>query len=540
MTTIDELVVTLALDASKFTTEQKKAVQQLKKLEQEQQKNNKESQKSWNDAANAITKAKNQLIAFGTAAIGVNGFKDFVATMVSGNAALGRTSHLLDMSVRDLDAWGGAARRFGGDAKSVQSSIQGIEGHLAARFTSDQSGFLTTLAQLGANDAVDWQKNTVDLYKLADAIKRVKDTRGEQVAYNLAQQLGLDQGTFMMLMQGGDAVKKLHDHYYDLSRASDDNVDASTRLLGKWSDLKAEAEALGQSVFSDLVPALDAAADAATKALQSTDKATGADLIKNGNWWDASFKLSLTDFVGALAMKEAGKSDAEIAAALSKKPISNGAMTDADMAADYAAGGMPVSLSSGSPSHLNDVVSFFEKQGWSHAQALGIAANIEAESKGNAQASGDNGAAYGLGQWHPDRQAQFAKLFGHDIRNSTMDEQLKFYQWELKNSQAKTGQDLSGATSAGQAAAIVSSEFERPADREGEMKRRAMLATQYAAMVGPGATAKASGAGQTTVETSINTINVNTQATDANGIAKDMNKALQDNALISAGLMGAM
>lgn len=535
MTTIDELVVTLALDASKFTAEQKKAVQQLKKLEQEQQKNNKESQKSWNNAADAINKAKNQLIAFGTAAIGINGFKDFVATMVSGNASLGRTSQLLNMGVRDLDAWGSAARRFGGDAKGVQSSIQGIEGHLAARFTSDQSGFLTTLAQLGANDSVDWQKNTVDLYKLADAIKRVKDTRGEQVAYNLAQQLGLDQGTFQMLMQGGDAVKQLHDHYYDLSRASDDNVEASTRLLGKWSDLKAEAEALGQSVFSNLVPALDAAADASIKVLQSTDEKTGADLIKNGDWWSASFKLSAGDFLNALMMKGAGKSDAEIADLLTSKRAGPGSDP---MALDYAMGGSPSSIGAGvDPS---GIVSFFEKQGWSHAQALGIAANIEAESKGNAQAKGDNGAAYGIGQWHADRQAQFAKLFGHDIRNSTMDEQLQFYQWELKNSQAKAGQDLSSATNPGQAAAIVSSEFERPADREGEMKRRAMLATQYAAMVGPGATAKASTSGQTTVETSINTINVNTQATDANGIAKDMNKALQDNALLSTGVMGAL
>lgn len=518
MTTIDELVVTLALDASKFTAEQKKAIQQLKKLEQQQDKNNKESQKSWNNAADAINKAKNQLIAFGTAAIGVNGFKDFVATMVAGNASLGRTSQLLNMGVRDLDAWGSAARRFGGDAKGVQSSIQGIEGHLAARFTSDQSGFLTTLAQLGANDAVDWQKNTVDLYKLADAIKRVKDTRGEQVAYNLAQQLGLDQGTFQMLMQGGDAVKQLHDRYYDMSRASDDNVEASTRLLGKWADLKAEAEALGQSVFSSLVPALDEAADAAVKLLQSTDAMKGAADIKNGDWWNASFHLSAPDFIKALGMRAAGASNDQIADALSKESSGAGA----------------------SSGDVSKIAGFFEKQGWSHAQALGIAANIEAESKGNAGAVGDNGAAYGIGQWHADRQAQFAKLFGHDIRNSTMDEQLQFYQWELKNSQAKAGQDLSGATSPGQAAAIVSSEFERPADREGEMKRRAMLATQYAAMVGPGATAKASGSGTTTVETSINTINVNTQATDANGIAKDMNKALQDNALLSAGVMGAL
>jgi hypothetical protein len=112
----------------------------------------------------------------------------------------------------------------------------------------------------------------------------------------------------------------------------------------------------------------------------------------------------------------------------------------------------------------------------------------------------------------------------------------------LKNSQKQAGDDLSNATNPADAAAIVSSEFERPSDKYGEMRRRAMMAAQYSNIVGAKATAPTPPPqpSQTTVETNINTINVQTQATDANGVAKDMGKALQDNALISAGIMGAI
>lgn len=121
------------------------------------------------------------------------------------------------------------------------------------------------------------------------------------------------------------------------------------------------------------------------------------------------------------------------------------------------------------------------KLGWTPEQAAGLAANWMRESHLNPTAVGDQGAAYGIGQWHPDRQAAFQRLFGHPIQQSTLSEQVTFADWELRhgNEQA-AGRDLMRAKTAGEAGAIVSTEYERPADREGEAALRGQMAEALA------------------------------------------------------------
>jgi hypothetical protein len=119
--------------------------------------------------------------------------------------------------------------------------------------------------------------------------------------------------------------------------------------------------------------------------------------------------------------------------------------------------------------------------GWSRAQAAGIAANIQRESQGNEKAVGDKGQAYGLAQWHPDRQAAFAKWAGKDIRASSRDEQLAFINYELRQGgEQGAGGALAKARNAAEAAAIVSRQYERPADVVGEAAKRAGMAVALA------------------------------------------------------------
>ncbi|UPG86858.1 phage tail tip lysozyme [Luteibacter aegosomatis] len=127
------------------------------------------------------------------------------------------------------------------------------------------------------------------------------------------------------------------------------------------------------------------------------------------------------------------------------------------------------------------ILRFFEQQGWSRAQAAGIAANLTAESGLNPRAVGDNGSAYGLAQWHPDRQRAFADWAGKDIRSSSLQEQLGFIQHELtKGNETRAGDRLRKAEGAREAGAVVSALYERPADIAGESSRRAALAEQLA------------------------------------------------------------
>ncbi len=187
-------------------------------------------------------------------------------------------------------------------------------------------------------------------------------------------------------------------------------------------------------------------------------------------------------------------------------------------------------------------MAYFQAQGWTREQAAGLAANIKRESAFRPDAVGDNGKAYGIGQWHPDRQAEFKKKFGKDIQGSSMEEQMAFMHYELtQGNERKAGNILRGTSSAAEAAAAVSSHYERPADKAGEAAKRGQMAL---AMLGgvPGASQAAVGAGAVqvaqanaaaapgatskSVETHIGEVKVYTAATDANGIAKDMGKSL--------------
>ena len=109
-----------------------------------------------------------------------------------------------------------------------------------------------------------------------------------------------------------------------------------------------------------------------------------------------------------------------------------------------------------------------QSYGWSKEQSAGILGNISQESEGKENAVGDNKTAYGLAQWHADRQAAFAKQFGHDIHNSTHAEQIAFVNWELNNTEKTAGDHLRQSQSARESASAVRKYYERPADASGQ------------------------------------------------------------------------
>ncbi len=130
---------------------------------------------------------------------------------------------------------------------------------------------------------------------------------------------------------------------------------------------------------------------------------------------------------------------------------------------------------------IDQAINFFQGQGWSRAQAIGLVANLDAESAmdhDNYQDSG--GPGYGLAQWENPRQRDFAAWAGKDIHGSSFEEQLRFVQYELTHSESAAGNALRGATTAREAAEIVTRLYERPADTAGEASRRGQRAEDMA------------------------------------------------------------
>jgi len=129
----------------------------------------------------------------------------------------------------------------------------------------------------------------------------------------------------------------------------------------------------------------------------------------------------------------------------------------------------------------NNPAQFLKGFGWTDKEIPAILANLRAESGMNPNAVGDHGQAYGIAQWHPDRQAKFKEVMGMDIRDSGVAEQLEFMTYELRSGAfANVGKLMLAADNTRRIAEIMSRQYEIPAAADAEAKKRGDMAVRLA------------------------------------------------------------
>jgi hypothetical protein len=182
-----------------------------------------------------------------------------------------------------------------------------------------------------------------------------------------------------------------------------------------------------------------------------------------------------------------------------------------------------------------------QKGGWTTNQAVGIVSNLMRESGMNERAVGDHGTSFGLPQLHGSRVNDFRQWSGHDIRNSTLDEQLGFINHELTvGKERRAGDIIRGTQTSDQAARAGTQYYERPRDIAGESNKSAAIARLLGARIDPMAETGASThmslrdwsdsvakrGGTVSSDVRIGTIVIHTAATDARGIAAEIYPAI--------------
>lgn len=119
----------------------------------------------------------------------------------------------------------------------------------------------------------------------------------------------------------------------------------------------------------------------------------------------------------------------------------------------------------------SDLYNYYLSQGVDSIHAAAITGNAFGESGYNPNAVGDNGSAFGLFQWHPDRQAGFEAATGTPINESTWQQQAGYALTEMKQHPFLAG-DFWGQSSLAGATASFAKNFERPADLAASFKNR--------------------------------------------------------------------
>ena len=178
------------------------------------------------------------------------------------------------------------------------------------------------------------------------------------------------------------------------------------------------------------------------------------------------------------------------------------------------------------PLAQDEIIRHLMSKGMSRDNAISIAANIQAESGNRPFVS--NGNAYGYGQHMPDRQRVFKDQFGKNYKESTPEEQLDFIVYELTEGMYKSvGKKLKNM-SPSEGAKLLNDKYEvsasDPATLAKHANERARMAEQLA-----GSSPNINNVPATTTNSNSTTygqIVVYTQATDAQGIANALPRAL--------------
>lgn len=115
--------------------------------------------------------------------------------------------------------------------------------------------------------------------------------------------------------------------------------------------------------------------------------------------------------------------------------------------------------------------------GFSPAVVAGFLGNFEVEG-GYGGARGDGGKAVGIAQWHPDRQANFRRVFGKPLNQATHAEQANFVVWEMNNPGAagmtvEQRDAILAARTPDEAAELIDRHYERSSGEHRSERREA-------------------------------------------------------------------
>lgn len=453
------------------------------------------------DAADAafggLTKSALQLGAVLASKLAID---KMVGDFKNAGTELNNFNKLTGMSTQNVQLLGQAIKAQGGSAADAFSDLTKLQDLMASPITGNV-GWFGDVAKLGLNPDV-----IIGAQDTADALANIAKEFEHMTPLNqrlAASALGLSESTTRLAMQGEDAVRRQLDTTGKLAVMTGEQIKDAARLTEVSSELDRVFDDIGTRIGGKLTPAISEMGESMVKLYRSNkevidsgiDKFFGsvaenielvtAALLLLGGAGALKGIAALRSIVGlgGAAGAGAGAAGGVAARSLLVNPMTAGAAAllyssslnegeDTDLLNNR--------LKKGGGEAVGATVDFFMKKGWSREQAEGVAANLEQESGFKANAVGDGGNAYGMAQWHPDRQAEFAKQYGKDIRKSTGAEQLEFINHELTIGKEKSaGGKLRAATSAYDAASIVSREYERPADKEGEADRRGQAAAGY-------------------------------------------------------------
>ncbi|MEM7982104.1 hypothetical protein Q4R16_13155 [Morganella morganii] len=281
-TIIDALVVTLKLDKGKFSNDAKKATTESDRLAaaiddltaaiKGQGDETKKAKKKQDDFTKSVNNGIKAVGAFFTAILVSSGLSKLISEVNRANDQLYFLSKNLGMSATEIKKWQNMAEMSGGSADGMAASMSNLSKSLWDLVTIGDSSVLPYFNALNVG-VVDSGGKLRDLDAILLDVADSLSGMSRPQAYNIAKNMGFDEGTINTLLQGRDAMQDMLDTQRGLVISSEEELEISRQLNKQNAQVRQGWEGLKTLLANYLMPSF----------LKFSEKVSGFLMFLNKN-----------------------------------------------------------------------------------------------------------------------------------------------------------------------------------------------------------------------------------------------------------------
>lgn len=250
-TIIDSLMVRLGMDTKDFDASRNRMGKGLRDTGTEAERTGKKLKGAGKDATDGFNSATSSAVKFLATIGGTALVKNFVQDTIESSAALQRLSMNLQQNVSEISAWSNAAQIAGGSSKGLQGTLSMLSKEQTKLALTGESGLIPYFSALGINM---WKGSpTEKLLALSDAFSKLDRT----TAFNMGESMGIDEGTMNLLLKGRRELEILVTKQKELSAVTKKQAEESERARVYLVASRLEFEAFGRELLSSAMPALE-------------------------------------------------------------------------------------------------------------------------------------------------------------------------------------------------------------------------------------------------------------------------------------------
>ena len=302
-TIVDALFVTLGYDTAGLRRGTREAEQSLGKLNQRSDAVAANMARGAARAADSYKRIRNEVLALLAVFIGGKSIKEFVTDTVMQTAALSRMSANLDMSAKSLAQWQLANRNAGGTLEGMTAQLQQSQ-QAVARFklgevdSTVQEFFKHMLPDQSAADLATAESFLRARARILERMYEIDPAKAAEIG----ARLGISSDTYTLIRQGTDAIDQLRGRFETAASAQAALSATSERLRQRFDELRTNLQTSGLRVLDALMPSIEM--------IVTKFERLGEWVAQHGpqiNLWVSSFAKGATELasaLGAIAMPE--------------------------------------------------------------------------------------------------------------------------------------------------------------------------------------------------------------------------------------------